>query len=174
MTAEGELARRLLTRALDGDRPARLQVQGRCMEPLIQGGDWVDVQPGEPARVGSVVLAREASGELVCHRVLARGKDTLHLAGDRTLALREYPRGDLLGVVRSVERGGATRRLGGWPTPGIDRLLAGLHRLSCRCRGLPAGRAVEALRRRLLGFYGALAPGVPGSAEAAPASEELP
>ncbi len=124
------------------------------MEPLIKGGDWVEVRPAEPARVGSVVLARETSGELVCHRVLARDGETLHLAGDRSLAVREHPSSSLLGVVRGVERGGSARPLGGWPSRGLDRLLAGLHHLSWRCRGRFTGRILEALRRRLLDSRG--------------------
>ncbi len=126
------------------------------MEPLIRDGDWVEVHAGEPARCGSVVLARCGSGELVCHRLLARSGDTLRLAGDRSLAAREHSRGSLLGVVRGVERGGMATRFGGWWTHGPDRLLAGLHRLSLRCRGLPAGRALEMLRRLLLESYGLL------------------
>ena len=125
------------------------------MEPLIQSGDWVQVQADAPPRIGSVVLALE-DGELVCHRVLACAPETLYLAGDRSLAVREHSYGSLLGVVRGVERGGATRRLGGWPTRGLDRLLAGLHRLSWRCQGQLSGRVAETLRRLLLGSYGTL------------------
>ncbi len=143
-------ARRLLTRALRRGKPARLQVQGQCMEPLIRDGDWVEVRPGEPARIGSVVLARGPADELVCHRVLARTTETLHLAGDRSLTAEEHPAASLLGVVHRVERGGTARQLDGWWTRGPDRLLAGLHRLSLRYRGLPAGRVLEALRRLLL------------------------
>ncbi len=156
VASEERVAGRLLARALDADKPACLQVRGRCMEPLIRDGDWVEVRAREPVRCGSVVLARGDSGELVCHRVLARTGDTLCLAGDRSLAAREHGPGSLLGVVRGVERGGSAWRLGGWRTRGPDRLLAGLHRLSLRCRALPAGRALEALRWRLLVSYGLL------------------
>ena len=72
MTSEQGTAQRLLARALGTDRPARLQVRGRCMEPLIRDGDWVEVRPLGPVTEGDVVLAVNGADELVCHRVLAR------------------------------------------------------------------------------------------------------
>ena len=155
MASEGEVVRRLLERALDDHKPVRLQVQGSCMAPLIRDGDWVRVRAGVSPRVGSVALALE-DGELVCHRVLACGPDTLHLAGDRSRLVREHAWGSLLGVVREVERGGSAQRLGGWSARGLDRLLADLHHLAWRYRGRPAGRATGALRRLLLRTYDAL------------------
>ena len=67
-------ARRLLSRALREDRRSvRLQVHGDCMKPLIQTGDWVEVQPlGSEAGPGHVVLAEDADGELVCPSRAAR------------------------------------------------------------------------------------------------------
>lgn len=120
------------------------------MEPLIRDGDWVEIRPDRLARVGSIVLARASSGELVCHRVLARHGDMLSLAGDRSLTAEELSPDCLLGVVRSIERGGATRWRDGWWTRGPDRMLAVIHRLSLRTRGLPPGRLVEGLRGLLL------------------------
>lgn len=128
------------------------------MEPLIKGGDWVEVRSDEPARVGSVVLARSGSGELVCHRVLACAGDTLRLAGDRSLRAEEHAQDSLLGIVRSIERGDSTWRLGGGWTRRLDVMMVGLHRLSLRWRGLLAGRALETLRRLLLAAYAALTP----------------
>ncbi len=119
------------------------------MEPLIRDGDWVEVRSGKPVR-GSVVLARGGSGQLVCHRVLARRGEGLLLAGDRSLAVEALAAERVLGVVRGVERGGAIHRLGGWWMRGLDRSLAGLHQLSWRWRGRPAGRYFEALRRLAL------------------------
>lgn len=147
---EQKLVQRLLAQALAAEKSARLPVQGRCMEPLIRVGDWIEVRLDEPIRKGHVVLARDASGELVCHRVLARTEETLWLAGDRSLAVREHTLDSLLGVVHRVERDGTARRLGGWWTRGLNRRLADLHRLSLRLRGRIAGRVLERLRRMLL------------------------
>lgn len=126
------------------------------MEPLIRAGDWVEVRPREPARRGSVVLARSGSGELVCHRLLARGDHVLCLAGDRSLAAEVHCRDSVLGVVRGVTRDGSRQRLGGWWNRGADRLQAALHRLSLRLRHRLPGRGLEALRRMLLELRGRL------------------
>ncbi len=124
------------------------------MEPLIRAGDFVEVRPGDAVESGNVVLARDGSGGLVCHRVLERRGESVHLAGDRSSMMRRTSRDSLLGVVHRVERGGAELRLGGWWTRRLDRLQAAVHRWSLRCRGSAVGRAVEALRRLLLASRG--------------------
>lgn len=131
------------------------------MRPLIRDGDWVEVWPHEHVYAGSVVLARCSSGQLVCHRVLRCGEETLLLVGDRSLVTREHARDDLLGVVRSVRRGNLELRLDDQRSRRLNRLQTGLHRLSLRYRGRLRGRVLEVLRRVVLevrGYFWIVAP----------------
>ena len=126
----GEVAKRLLVQALRAEKSARLQVQGRSMEPLMRGGDWVEVLPPALASRGSVVLALNGDGHLICHRMIARVGGTAWLAGDRSPAVEELALENVLGVVTSVDRGGRVLRLDGSWARYLDRLVAGLHQLS--------------------------------------------
>jgi len=145
-----ELAQRLLAQALRADQPGRLQVRGRSMEPLIRGGDWVEILPPAAARRGSIVVARTGTGDLVCHRLLRQADGRVWLAGDRSSTVEEQTPESLLGVVTRVERGGRVRRLGGrWPAV-FDRLEARLHLLSWCHGGSLVRLALDAFRRTIL------------------------
>jgi len=156
MPSREEIAVRLLSGALRGRRAegsggVTLQVRGGSMKPLLRDGDWVGIAPAEPVP-GRIVLARAATGELICHRVLARTPSGFLLAGDRSATAEERPRDAVLGVVRWVSRQRRLLRLDGRLGRGIDRLLASLHRRSYRTPQ-PAFRPIgEWLRRRLLGI----------------------
>ncbi len=156
--ASGEIAQQLLARALRAEKAARLQVRGRCMEPLIRDGDWVEVLPPGAAQHGSIVLARNSSvvlaasgsDDLVCHRVIARDGDSVWLAGDHSVAVEEHLPESVLGRVISVDRGGVVQHLDGPAVRGLDRLEAGLHRLAWQHRGSLVSRVLEKFRRALL------------------------
>ena len=143
---------RLLRESLqEHRRPTRLRVRGRCMEPLIREGDWVEVVAEEP-RIGSLVLATSSSGELVCHRVIAATQTGRVLAGDRSLTSEPTALTQILGRIRGIERGNRTIT---YPAtnPAMERLLTGWHRLSIHHRGTASGRARELGRRMLLRLH---------------------
>ena len=153
-TGSGELAQQLLAQALLADKSARLQVQGRSMEPLIRDGDRVEILPSGSARCGSVVLALNATGVLVCHRILARTSGSVWLSGDRLTTVDEHAPESVLGVVASVDREGSVLRLDGPWASTLDRIEARLHLFSSRRRGSLARRLPDAIRRALLELRG--------------------
>ncbi len=144
------LAQRLLARALRANQPGRLRVRGRSMEPLIRGGDWVEILPPAAARRGSIVLARTATGDLVCHRILRQAGGRVWLAGDRSSTVEEHFPESLLGVVARVERGGQVRSLGGCWAAVLDHLEARLHLLTWRHGRSLARLVLDAFRRTIL------------------------
>lgn len=143
-------AHRLLARALQIEKSVRLQVRGRCMEPLIRAGDWVEIRPPEAVGPGTVVLAQGRDGDLVCHRVLARSAAVVRLAGDGSAAVEVLPPAHVLGVVTSVERAGSAFRLDRAWMRALDRLEAAFHLHGSRLLGAPWHCWIEGLRRRLL------------------------
>jgi hypothetical protein len=110
----------------------RLRVSGRSMAPLLQPGDFLDVQAVGPQqlRLGDVVVLQDAAGFLT-HRLVAIQGQQLLTKGD-ALALLDppLPPTALVGRVQTVEREGRvrfdlTRRA--WQSG--QRWLAGLSRL---------------------------------------------
>ena len=108
----------------------RFRAAGNSMHPFIRGGDILVIAP-LPARgpaPGQVIAYRQAqSGGLVVHRLVGRlGGDWL-LRGDNATGKtgETVATGNLLGVVSSIERNGARRRMGLGPE---RQLLAWLSR----------------------------------------------
>ena len=118
------------------------------MRPLLDSGDRALVRPTSRPRAGDVVLARAGDGTLVCHRVLRRDADGVLLAGDRSPAPELLPLGAVLGRVDEVRAGGRSYRFDRPPERWLHRLASGLHLLAWRARPHPAGRWLDALRRR--------------------------
>ncbi len=159
-----DLAQELLGRGLRRGCPARLQVQGDSMQPLIRGGDWVEVSPLRSVNpvgavqdgvvLGRVALAQSATGELICHRVLGQRAGRVQLAGDHCSAAEECPASAIIGFVEGVERGSTVIRLDSSRTLWLDRWEAILHGFSIRYRGYLAGLGSELLRRLVLRLRG--------------------
>ena len=100
----------LVESTLESGTDVRFPVDGRSMLPFIRPGDVVQLRPlvGSEPNLGDVVAIRGMpGGGLLVHRVV-RSRDGLYLLrGDNTtLANGEYPRGEILGAVVSVERDG--------------------------------------------------------------------
>jgi hypothetical protein len=119
------------------------------MGPLIRDGDWVDVVGSpEPPPVGSLVLARTESNELVCHRNLGElSAKNLLLAGDRSSAGEEHEIGSIFGSVSAVSRDGRTVRLGAPLLRWWGAALARLRRFgwSNRLSGRPGRLAIAVI-----------------------------
>ena len=105
----GPLARELLSQG----HCVRLRVAGGSMEPLIQSGDQVEIEPAamESVRVGDVVLF-SLGGRLFLHRVVARrgvgGEARLQAHGDHNFRPEpEFGPEELLGVALALYRGEA-------------------------------------------------------------------
>lgn len=105
----GDLLAELLARGAS----ARFVARGGSMSPWIRDGDVVTVEPGA-ARRGDVAAFRHsrADGRLRVHRLVRRDADGWLAQGDR-LARADgvVPDGEILGVVRQVERDGVVRFL---------------------------------------------------------------
>lgn len=136
----------LLAGALRRGASACLEVRGACLAPLVRPGDRVGVGSGEP-RPGRLAVARDAAGELVCHRVVRRTSGGYVLAGDRSDVEEEHPAASVVGVVSWIERDGRSLRLDGTVGRLLDRALA------LRVDGVPR-RFWEAARRRLARLRG--------------------
>ena len=112
----------LLAQLLAGGTAILIRVTGCSMRPFLQGGEVVEVRPVRSGaiRYGDLVLARQAGGALLMHRVLwirreSGGVLRLQTIGDAA----PYPDPavgtvDVLGRVCAVVRdrpGGAVRRI---------------------------------------------------------------
>ena len=102
----GPLARELL----DQGHRVRLRVAGGSMEPLIQSGDRVEIEPAamESVRVGDVVLF-SLGGRLLLHRAVARrgvgGEVRLRARGDHNLRPEpEFGPEEMLGIAVALHR----------------------------------------------------------------------
>ena len=101
----------LLESTIERGARARFEVDGHSMLPLIRPGDVVRVEPancesGRGTRVGDVVAVRAAPGAgLLLHRVIRRRAGRMLVRGDNNFrADGEYDEGEIIGVVRVVER----------------------------------------------------------------------
>jgi len=111
----------------------RFQVHGDSMYPVIHSGDFVLVEPVDPARVrrGDVVLSLTDRG-LTAHRVIAIHGATFTTRGDNCAALdAPFTAAQLLGRVRSAEHEGRTRAVAGMRSTKA-RALAFLRRFGVR------------------------------------------
>lgn len=93
----------------------RFQVTGDSMYPVIHSGDFVLVEPVDPARVrrGDVVLSLTKRG-LTAHRIVAIDGTTFTTRGDNCLVLdAPFTAAQLLGRVTSAEHEGRTRPVAG-------------------------------------------------------------
>ena len=91
----------------------RFRAAGTSMEPFIRSGDILTVDPVDDRaiRPGDVALYRCAEGPRV-HRVTGRTGAAFRVQGDAPGCLaEEVDRGDVLGRVGTVERGGRSLRL---------------------------------------------------------------
>ena len=100
----------LVGSTLDAGSEVRFPVDGRSMLPFIRPGDVVCLRPlrdGEPSLGDVVAMRGMPGGGLLVHRVVRRRGGLYLLRGDNTTADNgEHGRGQILGVVRSVERNG--------------------------------------------------------------------
>jgi signal peptidase len=107
-----ELIPSLADEVLNRGGRVRLTVHGLSMSPFLRGGDVVELAPLPPAgpRVGDIVLARDAGGFYLLHRVARIGDGGYYLLGDAQTELSgPYERGQLTARVVAAWRG--TRRL---------------------------------------------------------------
>ncbi|MGD8625020.1 MAG: S24/S26 family peptidase [Anaerolineae bacterium] len=90
----------------------RFRASGQSMWPFVRDGDWVAIEPLEPAqaRPGDILFYRTPGGGLRLHRLIRRrGRDGVFLPkGDAAHWLNEVWLEDLqiLGRVVRLERGG--------------------------------------------------------------------
>lgn len=105
-TPIGPARRALFERYRDRRETAWVQATGWSMTPLIDPGDWLQVEFGAGgARPGSIVLFT-VGDDVVSHRVLWRRAGRLVTKGDGTTWLdRPVATSQLLGVVRAARRG---------------------------------------------------------------------
>ena len=103
----------VLAALLEGGVLCALDVTGSSMEPTLRHGDRILVAPflGLP-QPGQIVLARQASGLLVAHRLVevafASGRRRYLLQGDHEKGIdAAVLREDLIGRVAQVERAGS-------------------------------------------------------------------
>jgi hypothetical protein len=125
---------RVLASLLASGQTVRFTAPGRSMHPEIRHGDTLLVHPlDRPARVGEILLYRDAAGRPVAHRLVgfaAGGEgDTLIFRGD-SAAAPDLPvgAGQVLGRVFAIERGG--RRID--PYGARSNARRGLHAAAAR------------------------------------------
>ncbi|MDE6267473.1 MAG: S24/S26 family peptidase [Muribaculaceae bacterium] len=85
----------------------KLRARGESMRPFIRGGEdtLVVSAPTGELRKDDIVLARDAGGEYVAHRIVEINGCRVTLMGDGNLYGREEcRREDVLGVVSSIIR----------------------------------------------------------------------
>lgn len=111
----------------------RFRAAGLSMEPAIRDGDDLTVAPVsiESVRRGDVLLYR-AGGRLMAHRVIGRVRGpegVLRVCGDApSWEEEQVPRGDVLGRVVAVERGGRPVTLRGPLARGVASLARRVRR----------------------------------------------
>jgi hypothetical protein len=104
--AIGPARRALFERYRDQRQTAWVQATGWSMTPIVNPGDWlqVDFGVGSGVRPGSIVLFT-IGDDVISHRVLWRRGGRLVTKGDSTTWLdRPVAADQLLGVVRAVRR----------------------------------------------------------------------
>ncbi len=114
-----------------GERTARLVVSGTCMTPLIDDGDTVLVRgvTGE-LPCGTIVVARNPKGRLVCHRFLGCADGTTGwLAAENSLSAELVPLQSIIGIVTTVCREDGSLDLSAGPWRIADKALSYLHRM---------------------------------------------
>lgn len=69
----------------------RFQANGRSMDPTIQEGEWITVEPVEPSHIkrGDIILYQNHNG-VIAHRVVKIGEKSNELRGLRTEQKREF------------------------------------------------------------------------------------
>lgn len=110
---------------------ARLGVSGACMAPLIEDGDTVLVRGviGTPPN-GTIVVARNLEGQLVCHRFLGCADGTTGLlAAENSLSADLVPLKSIVGIVTNVCREDNSLDLLAGPWLMADKTLGYHHRL---------------------------------------------
>jgi len=125
--------RRAVRASLASGARLRARVVGSSMWPTLRHGEVVVLVDGAP-RPGEVV-AIEAGGRLVVHRLLRVESDRWILRGDANLrADAPVSRDALLGRVERVERGGEELQLAKRPVAPL-RWLVGVTRRVAALRG---------------------------------------
>ena len=119
----------LMRAVLEKGVPFRFRAMGWSMVPLIHDGDVITVAPllDDLPHMGDVVaFVRPETGKVVVHRIVARWGDAWLIKGDNSNGEWDglFSRGDLLGMVTAVERGGRMIRLGLGPERGLVALLS--------------------------------------------------
>ncbi len=103
-----EAASGLIEEALVRGNAVRVRVTGRSMQPFLNGGEVVRIEPmSGPLAVGDLVLFRDPQKtQLVMHRVLwARAVGPIRTKGDGVRSLdAPVGRADILGRVSRIER----------------------------------------------------------------------
>ena len=149
-----EAAQALLSATLAAGDSARVQVAGTCMAPLINDGDHVVIEAlTGPPRRGDIVVARDAQGELVCHRVLSVSPEHLLLAGDVRGRLERPTWNDLMGRVCTIDRSAASLQVA-HPPRIAQRVLAWMRLYSLRRQGQLVARVIGKLQRTASGWVG--------------------
>lgn len=97
--------------------PFRFRAHGKSMTPIIRDGDIITVFPflSDPPEVGDVVaFVKPETGNLVVHRVVAKGNDHFLIWGDNITRKSDgrVPEDQLIGRVIRVERNGRQVKLG--------------------------------------------------------------
>ncbi len=129
MAISGIALAELMRAALDKGVPFRFRAKGWSMVPFIHDGDVITVAPlpdGLPCMGDVVAFVRPETGKVVVHRIVERRGDAWLTKGDNSNGEGDglFSRGNLLGMVTAVERGGRLVRLGLGPERGLVALLS--------------------------------------------------
>jgi len=85
----------------------RFKVTGRCMNPLIQKGDWVTIEPfsiNHSPRQGDIVLINRGN-DFAIHRLLKIKGNEVITRGDWSISIDPpFKRNDILGKVIIIEK----------------------------------------------------------------------
>ncbi|MCI0521418.1 MAG: S24/S26 family peptidase [Chloroflexi bacterium] len=162
MASQAETSLFAAGEVMQAGQPLRLRVNGESMSPWLRRGDWIVVHAVQADRLtlGDILLTAR-QGEMVTHRLVARGAGGWYTKGDHFFHLDPpLEAGAILGVVRAVERGAgrAAMDVGAWSA--LNRRLARLSRweaawferlagwkIGCYCPGAYAAPLLAAAYR---------------------------
>lgn len=100
----------LLLDVLEKGLPFRFRAKGSSMSPFIKNGDVITVVPLSecPPRLGDVVpIIHTRTGDLVVHRIIGKSRNSFLIKGDNATKMDGlFPKTDILGAVKIVERNG--------------------------------------------------------------------
>lgn len=86
--------------------PFETTVTGVSMQPVLQAGDLLMVQPCDNYLPGEICVFLYKQGELLVHRLLKVERERYYLKGDNAFRLEDVDADQILGKVIQITRGG--------------------------------------------------------------------